>query len=165
MRERDKESGETVSEITKLTIRAQDLSVSIGHWNNAYMVLVALTVLLAAGVFITQLVANKKSGILASTQDAIIKEKDRIAKVDSDAKEIKIAGALQTAGDSEKAAAEANERAGKANERAAEANTKAEGFRLDIAKANERAASANETAEKERVARLQLEARLGVCRS
>jgi hypothetical protein len=33
-------------------------------------------------------------------------------------------------------------------------------FRLDIARANERAASANETAERERFARLQLEARL-----
>ncbi|HTC87522.1 MAG TPA: hypothetical protein VK686_04440, partial [Bryobacteraceae bacterium] len=47
-----------------------------------------------------------------------------------------------------------------AEQHAKEADAKAEGFRLDIAKANERAASANETAEKERLARLQLEARL-----
>jgi hypothetical protein len=37
---------------------------------------------------------------------------------------------------------------------------KAEGFRFDIARANERAAFASETAERERLARLQLEARL-----
>jgi hypothetical protein len=65
------------------------------------------------------------------------------------------------------AIAKANERATKAQEslalaeqHAAEANAKAEGFRLDIARANERAASANETAEREKLARLQLEARL-----
>jgi len=65
------------------------------------------------------------------------------------------------------AIAQANERAAKAQgslataeQHAAEANAKAEGFRLDIAKANERAASANEIAERERLARLQLEARL-----
>jgi hypothetical protein len=47
-----------------------------------------------------------------------------------------------------------------AEQHSAEANAKAEGFRLDIAQANERAASANEIAEKERLARLQLEASL-----
>lgn len=47
-----------------------------------------------------------------------------------------------------------------AQQAAAEASAKAEGFRRDIALANERAAAANATAERERLARLQLEARL-----
>lgn len=65
------------------------------------------------------------------------------------------------------AIAEANERAAKAQEslalaeqHSAEANAKAEGFKLDIAQANKSAAEANRIAEQERLARLQLEARL-----
>lgn len=65
------------------------------------------------------------------------------------------------------AIAQANERANKAQEslalaeqHSAEANAKAEGFRRDIAQANERAAEANRIAEQERLARLQIEARL-----
>lgn len=65
------------------------------------------------------------------------------------------------------AIAKANERAAKAQEslalaeqHSAEADAKAEGFRLDIAQANTRAAEANRVAEQERLARLQLEARL-----
>lgn len=143
------ESGENVSEIERLTARAHDMGASIGTWNNVYMILVALTAILAAGVFIAQFVISKKGSLLSQTQDAIIKEKDRIAKADSDIKDGRIAEALLEAGVSNKAAGEANERAGKAQaslalaeQHAAEANTKAEGFRLDIAKANEESAQA-----------------------
>jgi hypothetical protein len=131
------------------------------------MILVALTVLLAVGVFIAQFVASRKSRSLADTQDALIAEKDRIVGIDSQAKDVRIADALKQAGESNKAAGEANERAGKAQaslasaeQQAAEANAKAEKFRLDIATANKAAAEANETAEKERLARIQLEASL-----
>lgn len=112
MSEQAKESGENVSDIQRLTARAHELTTSIALWNSAYMVLVALTVVLAAGVFIAQFVANKKSVLLAGVQDEIIKEKDAIAAADSKAKDAKIADALQAAG-------AANERAGEANERAA----------------------------------------------
>jgi hypothetical protein len=57
-------------------------------------------------------------------------------------------------------AAEANANLASANARAKDADAKAEGFRLSIAKANADAASANETAEREKLARVQLEARL-----
>jgi hypothetical protein len=46
------ESGENVSEIQALTARAQDLSRSIDAWNVAYVALVAITVVSAAGVLI-----------------------------------------------------------------------------------------------------------------
>jgi hypothetical protein len=69
--------------------------------------------------------------------------------------------------EAQRGAAEANEGAALAQRDAADANIKSEGFRLDIAKANESAAKAveeaaksNETAEREKLARLQLEARL-----
>lgn len=89
--------------------------------------------------------------------------------------------ASERAGKAEKGAEEAKERAAKAQaslvtaeQHSAEANAKAEGFRLDIARANEGAAQAqaqvagaqrasaeaNKIAESERLARLQLEARL-----
>jgi hypothetical protein len=138
-----------VSEIQRLTAHAQDLNISIGHCNDFYMTMVALTVILAVGVFIAQLKISQKSKELQKTQEDLIREKDRVAKADSDIKNGKIAEALKQAGESNKAAGEANERAGKAQaslalaeQQAAEANTKAEGFRLDIAKANESAKDA-----------------------
>lgn len=84
------------------------------------------------------------------------------------------AGAYERAAQTEREASQENERAAKAlkqaeQERAdaakslqaAEAATKeAKGYTLQIAQANERAAAANEIAERERLARLQLEAKL-----
>lgn len=61
---------------------------------------------------------------------------------------------------SDAASKDAVARVAEAQRAAAEASAKAEGFRRDIALANERAAAANATAERERFARLQLEARL-----
>jgi hypothetical protein len=58
------------------------------------------------------------------------------------------------------AVADANARARAADARGAEANTKAEGFRKDIATARVDAAKTSENAEREKLARLQLEARL-----
>lgn len=78
-----------------------------------------------------------------------------------------IAAATQKAGEAAERAANAEENLANAKERAAlaeqhagEAKAKAEAFRLDIAKATERAADANRIAEEERLARLQLQARL-----
>ncbi len=130
MSQRVKESGENVSEIERLTARVHDLSASIGTWNKWYMVLVFLTAVLALGVFFTQFVMSKKSNSLALMQEAIITEKDRIAKADSEIKNGKIAEALLQAGVSNEAAGKANERAGKADERAAEANRIAEEEKL-----------------------------------
>ena len=99
-----------------------------------------------------------------------------VAKAQTDA-----SNASARAGSAERGAGEANERAAKAQsslavaeQHSAEANAKAEGFRADIAKANasaaqaeaqvadahRAAAEANRIAESERLARLQLEARL-----
>jgi len=119
-----------MSEIELLTARAHELSASIAVWNNWYMVLVALTVLLAGGVFVTQFVASKKSTLLSGVQEALITEKDRIAKADSKDKDEKIADARKQAAESNKAAGLANEAAAKANQRAEEATEKAEQEKL-----------------------------------
>jgi hypothetical protein len=93
--------------------------------------------------------------------------KDRQLQADLKEKDRQIAEAGKSAAEATKSASEAHERAtkaqaslGQAEQNAAEANAKAEGFRRDIAQANERAAEANRIAEQERLARLQLEARL-----
>lgn len=91
----------------------------------------------------------------ASLEKQSGESKTAIAKANADA-----AQSLATAKQAEANLAEANERASQAGQKAAEASAKAEGFRLDIAKANERAAEANRMTESERLARLQLEARL-----
>jgi hypothetical protein len=104
MSEQIKESGENVSAIQSLAARAQDLGRSVGHWNNVYMILVAFTVVLAAGVFVTQFIVIKKGKLLAETQDELIAEKDRQSAADSKDKDLKIS-------DAKRAAEEARERA------------------------------------------------------
>jgi hypothetical protein len=167
MAEQANESGEKLSEIARLTTRAHDVSLAVSFWNRWYMICVALTVVLAVGVFITQFVASRRSAELSGIQDALIAEKDRLSKLDSDDKNLQIA-TVKSDSEQKNAAlvarakeadariaearlgsAEANERAKKAQaslsnaeQHSAEANAKAEGFRLDIAKANESAAQA-----------------------
>ena len=111
-----------MSEVERLTIRAHDLSASVALWNSWYMFFVALTVVLAAGVFVTQFIASKKGTELSTIQNALIEEKDRIAAKDSSDKNGKIADANKAAGDANERAARAEERAGRANEAAAKAN-------------------------------------------
>ena len=86
--------------------------------------------------------------------------KDAEANRFRDESRVAIAAADARAAEAREKAATAEQGTAKAVADAAEANRLAESFRLDIAQANERAASANETAERERLARLQLEARL-----
>jgi hypothetical protein len=70
------------------------------------------------------------------------------------------AATFERAAQAEQHASQENERAAMALKAAEIARKNAEGFQLQIARANDRAAAANETAERERLARLQLEARL-----
>jgi hypothetical protein len=72
MSEQANESGENVLLTQSLTARAQDLGRSVDNWNTAYMVLVGLTVLLAAGVFIAQFVVINKSKQLSAIQSQLI---------------------------------------------------------------------------------------------
>jgi hypothetical protein len=115
-------NGEKVSPIQSLTARAQDLTRSVTWWNGAYVLLVALAVLVAACVFITQFVAIKRAQQLAKVQDDLIAEKDRQSVADSKDKDVKIA---------------------ELGTKAAEAKLKAEGFERDIATANQKAAEAD----------------------
>jgi hypothetical protein len=111
MSEQASESGENVSVIQSLAAHAQDLSSSIDRWNTTYMAFVALTAILAAGLFIAQFIVIRKSKRLAAIQQDLLAEKDRQSAV-----------AIASA---EKAAGEANERAGEANKVAAQANERA----------------------------------------
>jgi hypothetical protein len=79
----------------------------------------------------------------------------RISEADARAKsaEAQVAAAMAASDDAVARVKTADARIAEAQRGAAEASTKAEGFRLDIARANQ-------TAEQERLARLQLEARL-----
>ena len=117
MTEQANESGEKLSETQRLAAIVHDLNRSIGRWSNGYMVLVALTVLLAGAVFVAQFVISKKQQDLSKAQDDLIAEKDRVSKIDSDAKDERIAVAQQ---------------------KAAEANQKAEEERLARLKIEER---------------------------
>src|SRR5207302_1631965 len=96
------------------------------------------------------------SKLLASTQEDLMAEKDRLSTEERErvAKELADAAVREKEADAriaeaQRGAAEANARATKAQEslalaeqHSAEANTKAEGFRADIAKANKSAAQA-----------------------
>lgn len=141
---------------------------SLFDW--AAVILLFLTFASGAGVLITGNIINKRQAAqlrqfdsdLTGAKTKLGEQQERAADAEKALK-----GVEAKAEGFRLAIAQANERASKAQEslalaehHSAEANAKAEGFRLDIARANERAASANETAERERLARLQLEARL-----
>ncbi len=175
-------------ELQTLAQRNSQLSSSIDTWNAWYVWFGAAALLVAFLVFFSQWRIIRKSKELALVQSDLIATKDRQAALDSRDQDERIAIAQMQAADSNRAAGKANEAAKQADERAqkaqaslalaeqhsAEANAKAEGFRANIAEANasaakaqaqiadarQAAAEANKIAESEKLARLQLEARL-----
>ena len=172
----------------RLTAESDRLTHAVDSWNMWYIGFGLAALVIAFLVFFAQWRIIRKGRELASVQSDLIAAKDRQSVADSKDQDERIAAAQNKAADSDKAAGQANERAGHAEERAAnaeaslasaeqhaaEANAKAEGFRADIAEANasaaqaeaqvadahRAAAEANRIAESERLARLQLEARL-----
>jgi hypothetical protein len=159
--------GENVSESQVLTSRILALDRATDWWNTAMIWALVLAALSAIAVVGTTVMALRRAKQVGTAQSELIQLKDNQLALDLGDKNVKIAQAGRDASEANRGAAEASERAASAQaslalaeQHAAEANTKGEGFRLDIAKANERAASASETAERERLARLQLEARL-----
>lgn len=143
MTEQTSKSGENMSQIQSLTDRAQSLSRSQDRWNDAYMVFVALTVLLAALVFVAQYIASRKGKQLAVVQAELILLKDEALGTELKDKDLKIA-------DATKASGEANERAGNANEKAAELYRQAEVLRKQNLETEAKL-------ESERASRLELE--------
>jgi hypothetical protein len=128
----DQSEGANVSDIQALTLRTQSLSHAVDFWNLLMIWGLGLAALAAVFVVIATRIVVTRTGQLTDAQNLLSDAKDRQAAADSKEKDKKIADALKQAGESNKAAGEANERA----------------------------ASANEIAERERLARLQLEARL-----
>ncbi|MGD1090671.1 MAG: hypothetical protein ABSB35_01630 [Bryobacteraceae bacterium] len=100
-----------MSEIQALASRVQDITDSIARWNNAYVVLVALTVVLAGLVFVSQFVVIRKGKALEVAQGNLASAKEAQAVTDSKTKDVKIADALGAAALAGQRAAEANLRA------------------------------------------------------
>ncbi len=153
MQEQANERGVNLSEIERLTQRAHDVSASVSLWNRWYMIAVAVTVVLAAGVFVTQFVASRRSTELSGIQDALIAEKDRISKIESKDKDGKIADANKAAGD-------ANDRAKSAEKGAADANERAERLSLETEELRKTNLATEATIETERQKRVALAASL-----
>lgn len=125
-----------------------------------FAVLVAIGIVGEVGFGVRHWVLNRRLIAIQHTEDlnqeqaiATFNKEAGVARRDAAAAIERAAKAEENLGAARKEAATASERAALAEQHSAEANAKAEGFRLDIAKANE-------TAERERLARLQLEARL-----
>jgi hypothetical protein len=143
----------------------------IASWAEILTVVLALAsafcgiVLVIASKPLKKIEARENEVLQGKVTDAQIGlgvQQERAAKAEKELKEVD----AKTEG-FRLAIATANERAAKtqaslalAEQHSSEANAKAEGFRRDIAQANERAAEANRIAEQERLARLQIEARL-----
>ena len=121
-----------MSQIQSLTERAQAVSRSQDRWNDAYMVFVALTVLLAVAVFITQFVASRKGKLLASVQAELLAEKDSQLTADLKGTDEKISAANERAAKADEGAGIANKAAGDANERAAVLEQKAAALRWQL---------------------------------
>ncbi len=145
-----------------------ELWKTIFDW--ATVVLIGFTVVSGAGALITGDIIGKRQVAKLRQFDTDItgaktelgKQQERAAIAEKALKEVdsKTEGFRLAIAKANERAAKAQESLALAEQHSAEANAKAEGFRLDIAQANARAAEANRIAEQERLARLQLEARL-----
>jgi hypothetical protein len=160
---------ETVKQMNPTNTAASTLLLGhSGDWWDFWMIISVVLVALAAAVaavFTTgSVMMHKREAVSAS--HALEQYKLDTANKVADATKAGIAagekaGNAQAAVDAAKVElAKQESLTAEASARAAEANAKAESFRLDIAKANQEAARATETAEREKLARLQLEARL-----
>ena len=132
-----------MSEIQSVTLQIQDLERSFDRWNTAYMIVLALTVVLAALLFVTQFVANRRGKQLSDAKSDLLRAKDAQLQSDLKAKDAQIAHAGARA-------EEAKEGAAKAEERAAEANKKAEEERLARVKIEEKLAPRRLAVEQQR---------------
>lgn len=158
------------SEIQSLVLESQRLGNAVDRWNDGYVWLGAIALLVAFLVFFAQFRIIRKGRELSIMQTALLAAKDRQLKADLEQKDNEIAGANKKAGDANERAATASATAKgfeaqiadsaarvKASEaqiasanaaskdavaKVATAEAKAESFRLDIAKANEKAAEA-----------------------
>jgi len=143
--------------------------IGFGGW------LLVVVGIVGEGIF--EALQNRAEGQLQTFNDILLADAQRQSSVANE----RANGAYERAAETEREASQENERAAGTEKQASEENARAaealkaaevarktaEGFALQIAQANKeakdadaRAAEANETAERERLARLQLEARL-----
>ncbi|SRR6266542_395105 len=107
--EQTRDTGEKFSQIQSLTVQANTLRRSRDRWNDAYMVLVALTVILAAFVFITQFIAGKKSKQLEDVQDRLNEASNEELQASLKEKDLRIAEAQAASNKATLRAAEAKQ--------------------------------------------------------
>ena len=112
---------ENVSEIHSLTVRTQDLSRAVDHWNTAMICALVFAAFAAIAVVVTTWIVLTRAKQLADVEEKLSTSKEKQLALDLRDRDLKIAELGKKAADSE---------------------TKAESFRLDIAKANESAAQA-----------------------
>ncbi len=163
-----------MSEIQSLTLRAQDLTRSVDWWNTAMVWGLAIAAIAAVFVLISTRVVVAKAKELSQVQDQLGEAKGKQLAVDLKAKDTQIelakkgaAEATATAKGFESKIAESDARAKSAEAQVASAMARSDEAVATvktadarIAEAQRDAARANETAERERLARIQLEARL-----
>jgi hypothetical protein len=81
-----------MSDIQSLISRIQELQRSFNSWNNAYLTVAGIAITLGLIAFFLQYVASKKSISLVAAQSALSEAKDKQAAIDSQEKDLKIAG-------------------------------------------------------------------------
>jgi hypothetical protein len=131
-----------VSPIQLLTDKATDLSSSIDRWNRAYLVLVFVTVVLAAFTFIAQFVAMAKGRKLAEIQGELLRLKDAELATDLSGKDIQIASLRQRAAVAETGISAAQADASSAQQKATEAKAEQQQVEIKLAEQQEKTAKA-----------------------
>lgn len=181
-------SGSDDEQIQSLSARINEVSGNEKFWHDAYLWFIGAAILVSVVLFFVQhheaslakeradaeselnrVKDRKLTREISAADERAGKANERAAALESETAQSRVlianaqadaAKATERAALAESHLAESNAQAKLAERHAKEADVKAEGFRLDIAKANERAAEANRIAEQEKLARLQLEARL-----
>jgi hypothetical protein len=166
--------GGNVSEIQALADRVRDLSQSVDRWNIVMLWGLALAAVAAVVIGISTRLVVVRTGQQSGAQEMLNSAKDRQLALDLKAKDAQIelakkgaAEATATAKGFESKIADSDARVKSAEAqvassmaRSGEAVAQVKTADARIAEAQRDAARANETAERERLARVQLEARL-----
>jgi hypothetical protein len=167
------------SAVQTLTREITGLEKSVDSWNNKYIVLLLLSIIVAALTLYAQFKTIRTARALSDKQAELDREKDRQLRSELSERDMRIAE-LRTASDKAQAELAASSarikeaeaevarahteskdavaKVALADARSAEASAKAESFRLDIAQSNERAANAEERAAEATLALAKLKA-------
>ena len=140
-----------------LTEQIEQLEKSLSKWEQALIVLIAVTAVAAVGIFIAEFGSRRVGKRLQDAKSALIEAKDKQLAAELKEKDLKIADVGKEAGDANKEAGRAIDNAKKTENANLLLRGEVAHLQQSAATQQERAATAEKNLETERIARLELQ--------